>query len=212
MRYEAPGFKKEAFTCPHCGVYANIQWTASLQARRGSTFTNGLHCAACVHCSNRTVWLEAQDESGTMLWPFGVSNAQLPHDSMPSDVKRDYLEARDIVGLSPRGAAALLRLAIQKLCVHLGESGENINADIAAMVKKGLPVQIQQALDVVRVTGNNAVHPGELIINEKPEIAAALFGLINLIVDNRIAEPQRIQAFYDSLPTGARAAIEKRDS
>lgn len=216
MKYESPGFKKKAFTCPHCGVYANVQWEASSELRWTSNgrhhLANGLYCATCAHCGNRTVWLEGKGEHGTMLWPFGVSNAPLPHDHMPEDVKRDYLEARDIVGLSPRGAAALLRLAIQKLCVHLGEPGKNINTDIAAMVKKGLPMQIQQALDVVRVTGNNAVHPGELKVDDNPETAAALFDLINLIVDNRIAEPERIQALYDSLPAGARAAIEKRDS
>lgn len=146
-----------------------------------------------------------------MVWPVGMANAPLPHPDMPADLKSDYLEARNIVGSSPRGAAALLRLTIQKLCEHLGEAGANINADIGALVKKGLPVQIQQALDVVRVTGNNAVHPGELRLEDQPEIAAALFGLVNLIVDNRIAEPRRIQTLYDALPEGARKGIALRD-
>lgn len=146
-----------------------------------------------------------------MLWPFGIANAPLPHSEMPEDVKADYIEARSISALSPRGASALLRLGIQKLCKHLGGTGENINQDIGALVKKGLPVQIQQALDVVRVTGNNAVHPGELRLEDKPEIAQALFGLLNLIVENRIAEPKRVEALYASLPEGARKAVEKRD-
>jgi len=215
VKYEPPEFQKEAFTCPHCDVYANFYWKegkeeAWLKGGGRAYVDNDLHIGTCTHCQGRIVWFVDQ-HNAYMLWPFGVANAPLPHDEMPEDVKSDYVEARSICGLSPRGAAALLRLAIQKLCKHLGESGENINADIGALVQKGLPVQIQQALDVVRVTGNNAVHPGELRLEDNPEIVSALFGLINLIVDNRIAEPKRIQELYGALPEGALQGIEKRD-
>jgi hypothetical protein len=35
--------------------------------------------------------------------------------------------------------------------MHLGGSGQNINDDIAFLVRKGLPDLVQQSLDVVRV-------------------------------------------------------------
>ncbi len=129
---------------------------------------------------------------------------------MPEEAQADYQEAASIYAHSPRGAAALLRLAVQKLMVHLGQPGKNINDDIAALVASGLPVQIQQALDVVRVTGNNAVHPGKLDANDS-RIAEQLFPLINLIVEYRISLPARIQEMYDALPAGAKHAIQKRD-
>ena len=131
---------------------------------------------------------------------------------MPEEIKVDNIEARNICNLSPREAGALLRLAIQKLCKHLGESGENINTDIGSLVVKGLLIKIQQALDVVWVTGNNCVHPGELAVEDNTEIVSSLFGLINLIIDNRIAEPNRISAMYSGLPENALRGIEKRDS
>ena len=129
---------------------------------------------------------------------------------MPQDVQSDYEEAARIYTKSPRGAAALLRLAIQKLMVHLGLPGKNINEDIAALVAAGLPSQIQQALDVVRVTGNNAVHPGQLDASDL-QVAEQLFPLVNVIVEYRISLPARIQEMYDALPSGAKDAIEKRD-
>lgn len=172
---------------------------------------NGLHQAYCTHCGDKSIWKSKDGDSGEMLWPLGIANAPLPHDAMPDDVKSDYIEAREICGRSPRGAAALLRLAIQKLVIHLGRPGKNLNGDISELVKAGLPVQIQQSLDIVRVTGNNAVHPGELRVEDDPEITNALFGLINLIVDNRIAEPERIRMLYEKLPAGAKDGIQKRD-
>ena len=93
----------------------------------------------------------------------------------------------------------------------LGERGKNINDDIGSLVAKGLPIQVQQALDFCRVVGNNAVHPGEIEINDTPEIAHNLFAMINFIVEDRIARPKHIQSLYDKLPSGAKTAIEKRD-
>ncbi len=124
---------------------------------------------------------------------------------------KGYLEARSIIEVSPRGAAALLRLCVQKLAVHLGGSGKNINEDIALLVKNGLPARVQQALDVVRVVGNNAVHPGEMNIEDQPQTAQALFGLVNLIVDNQISQPRHVSSLFDSLPDGAKSAVEKSD-
>jgi hypothetical protein len=117
-----------------------------------------------------------------------------------------------IVHRSPRGAAALLRLAIQKLMPHLGEDGGNLNGSIANLAKKGLDRRVQQALDVVRVTGNNAVHPGELDLRDDAATATQLFALVNIIVQSTISAKAQIEVMYATLPEGALKAIEKRDS
>jgi hypothetical protein len=113
---------------------------------------------------------------------------------------------------SPRGAAALLRVAIQKLCKELGETGENTNADIAALVRKGLDPRIQKALDVLRVVGNNSVHPGQIDMRDDRSTAEALFGLVNLIVEKMITEPKHVDELYQMLPEDARQQIERRDT
>lgn len=147
-----------------------------------------------------------------MVYPL-TGNVEMANLDLPEDIKNDYNEAKDIVNISPRGAAALLRLAVQKLCIHLGEKGKNINDDIESLVKKGLPKTMQQALDSVRVVGNNAVHPGTIDLNDKIEIAYALFGFVNVICEVLISQPKKIQEFYEkNVPEGIRNGIEKKDS
>jgi hypothetical protein len=130
---------------------------------------------------------------------------------LPEEIRADYDEARRIIDRSPRGAAALLRLCVQKLCHHLGESGQNVNSDIASLVKKGLNPKIQKSLDIVRVIGNEAVHPGTMDLRDSPETAATLCGLINVIAETMISQPKTIDQLYDQLPPEKREHIEKRD-
>ena len=79
-------------------------------------------------------------------------------------------------------------------------------------MKRGLDARIQKALDVVRVIGNNAVHPGQVDLRDDKVTATELFKLVNLIVEAMIATPKHIEAMYGALPEGALKAIEKRDA
>lgn len=209
-KYIAISFKSTAFHCPNCGVLSRQHWKNFYAAESGtssfSQFFRRLDSSWCEHCEECTLWIDQR-----MLFPSS-GNAPLPHPDMPADIAADFQEARNVVASSPRSAAALLRLAIQKLCIHLGEPGININADIASLVAKGLPVMIQQALDIVRVVGNEQVHPGELDVRDNPEIALHLFDLVNHIVEERISRPAQIEALYLKLPQSKRDAIDKRDA
>ena len=75
---------------------------------------------------------------------------------------------------------------------------------------KGLNPQIQQALDIVRVTGNHAVHPGEIDFNDTTDVQT-LFELINAIADTLITQPKRIKAMFNRLPQKDKESIKKRD-
>ena len=107
-----------------------------------------------------------------LIWPRTMT-APIAHPDLPDDLRSDYDEARSIVDLSPRGAAALLRLTIEQLCTGL--AGEKkLDKAIGALFHRGLLVQVQQALDVLRVVGNNAVHPLELDLRDDRPTARAI--------------------------------------
>lgn len=205
-QYFPPVYEGKSFSCVHCGVLAVQSWTTLYISTSHANIGTDFKRCTCTHCRDDSFWYQRR-----LIIPSAASVAP-PHPDLPEDCKADYDEARDVAGRSPKAAAALVRLVLQKLMVDLGEKGDNINADIKSLVGKGLPVMVQQALDYCRVVGNNAVHPGEINLNDTPEIAHSLFEMVNFIVEDRIARPKQIQTLYDQLPQGARDAIEKRDS
>lgn len=212
MGYKPPVYRSSSFSCPHCGALAHQNWsTAYLLPENADDFVEAKHysMAECFSCENYSLWYGQK-----LVYPLtnSATLAPLPNPDLPDEVKVDYEEARTIASLSPRGAAALLRLAIQRLCRHLGERGKNLNDDIAALVQKGLDVRVQQALDVVRVIGNDAVHPGHMNLNDDPERAHVLFFLVNEIANEMISKPKRLQELYDQLPERDRQNIAKRDA
>lgn len=146
-----------------------------------------------------------------MIYP-DISLAPPPNSDMPDDVKVDYQEAASVFSRSPRAAAALLRLALQKLCKHLGEKGENINQDIRQLAEKNvLSPQVIKVADTVRITGNNAVHPGEMNEEDFDEVASKMFDLLNFIVRRGISEPKEIKELYERVPEGPRKQAEEKD-
>ena len=219
QKYIPPGYKKTAFHCPHCEVFANQNWytvckynfdffrveirdylkRTDFRADWLLSFLEDLYInlairnnnvSLCVHCKNYSIWV-----NGQMVYP-NMPTAPLPIEEMPETVKKLYNEAREIAGKSPRGACALLRLAVQQLVKELGEDEKNLNKAIGNLVKKGLPEKIKKALDSVRVIGNNVVHPGKINIEDKPEITNTLFMLINFISEKMFRDDQTVEKIF----------------
>ncbi|WDE01479.1 DUF4145 domain-containing protein [Thalassomonas actiniarum] len=203
-KYYPPKFNSKNFHCVHCNVYSAQEW--SYLEYKGTTTHSGFDLCTCKHCGKESFWYGER-----MLIPTEAPVSP-HHVDLPDSCIDDYNEARDVLARSPKAAAALMRLCIQKLVAELGEKGKNINDDIGALVNKGLPVEVQQALDYCRVIGNNAVHPGELNLDDDPNIAHSMFEMVNFIVEDRITKPKKIAELYKILPEGALKAVERRDS
>jgi hypothetical protein len=230
MAHAPPSVKESAFSCPYCLAFAHQHWTPVFAQRNNnstqvaaersvppelvqlssaintSVIIRNTFVSRCANCQKAAIWV-----GSTIVFPRQYDALPANPDMSP-DVRRDYDEASAILEVSPRGAAALLRLGIQKLCKELGQPGKNINDDIGALVRAGLDVRIQQALDVVRVIGNSAVHPGQIDLRDDRGTAESLFRLLNLIVDKTISEPKHVKDMFDALPESQRKAIEKRDA
>ncbi|MGE7236619.1 DUF4145 domain-containing protein [Bacillus paranthracis] len=150
----------------------------------------------CTICSEHLIWKDSKVD-----YP-NCHTIEDPYEDMPEEVKKLYNEARGIVNLSPRSACALLRLAVEKLLVEglKCPSKNSINDNIKLLQKEGkLSEPINKALNAVRLVGNAAVHAGKINLDDKPEYAYTLFGLINYIVDDLISRPARAEAFLKTI-------------
>jgi len=218
-KYFPPEYGKSEFHCIHCNVFARQLW-AHLQTLPSFTWTSVVDrlpkfneqlssdwvVSKCTHCGDHIVW-----HNQLIVYPKSII-VQPPNSDLGEEIINDYMEAARVFSDSPRASAALLRLALQKLCKKLGEKGENINEDIKQLVKKGLNPLVQKSLDSLRITGNNAVHPGAINLSEEPERVLKLFELLNFIAMKLITEPKEIESFYDDLPESSKSSIERRDN
>ena len=235
--YVAPDLGRDAFNCPYCNAFAHQSWWSPYVVANSflqqyyedggfepfdsdrqmyiisgpknspgvSLSVENMFISSCSRCQNTAIWF-----CHKMVYPIS-SPIPLPHHDLPDHIKKHYNEARDIFDLSVRGAMALLRLCLQELCKHLKLSGD-INKAIEELVKNNrIPVEVKQSLDIIRVTGNHAVHPGLIDFNDNKEAASALFDLINEITDSIISKPQKIDDIYKKLPKEDLKGIEKRD-
>jgi hypothetical protein len=205
--YKAPEYRTTAFNCPHCHAFSNMSWGdgRALINGVGTIAVRPVEFSRCSHCQMWSIWYEE-----AMIFPKEIS-VDDPSADLPEAVKHDYLEAAAILQDSPRGAGALLRLAIQKLVDSLVEGDDDLNKKIGTLVSQGLDQKLQQALDIVRVIGNEAVHPGQIDLNDSPHIVQQLFKMVNLIAQKMITEPREVEEMYSLLPDNKKEGIEARD-
>lgn len=210
--YVKPEKAQNKYTCPHCNTLSQMQCdkhhfdSDKYRTRMNELLiSNMLTIHKCQCCGKKILWID-----DTYIYPDIVSEEANP--DMPNSVKQLYNEAALISNKSPRAACALLRLAVDKLCLELGETDRDINKNIGALVKRGLSQDVQQALDIVRVVGNKAVHPGQIAFDvDDYATATVLMHLLNMIVTRMISEPNEINCLYQGLPESVKKSIENRD-
>jgi hypothetical protein len=208
-----------AFRCAHlnCAAFSAHVWFKLRDGARkprthggiaiGKSTNSEVIGAKCAACSQEIFFVD-----GKLVHPKS-SLVEPPHPDMPDEIKAEYKEAASIVIDSPRGAAALLRLALQKLLPMIGATETDINKQIGELVRGGIiPTKVQQALDSVRIIGNEAVHPGALDLRDDVKIAGSIFQLLNFVVEKAISEPKKIDEIYSALPEAKLRGVENRDS
>lgn len=236
--YKPPEFKSAAFQCPHCNTHSQQRWhnlyrhtekfeegdeRLLIEIHRtipapcaAITLRDAYHIASiCQHCHGISIWqyYHGRNTNRRMIYPL-LPNAPLPNNDMPEEVKTIYNEARSISHLSPRAAAALLRVTLEKLTDHLGEKEGNLNTRIKKLKERGLPEKVIKSLDIVRIFGNESSHAGQIDLGneDNADIVNRLFKLVNFVVEKMISDEMEIDALSAKLPDNKKQGVKNKDS
>jgi hypothetical protein len=94
------------------------------------------------------------------------------------EASEDFEEAAAILNKFPRGAAALTRVCIQNMMPLLEQTGRNLDENISSLVRKGLEVEIQQAMDVLQVVRKSPLQTTDFDLKEENETVKKFFNSI----------------------------------
>ncbi|MEZ6186143.1 MAG: DUF4145 domain-containing protein [Planctomycetota bacterium] len=180
------------------------------------------------HCSKTATWLdqfrgivqdddlvEVESRFGELLWPLKL-DAPEPHEDLKGAALEIFEEARRVLPHSTRATAALLRLALDhflhdQLDCKPNSPTSTIDQKIAELKVKGVHEDVIRTADLIRLYGNDAVHPSEIKFDEDPSIADELFSAINLFVDETVGRQKRLERHRALIPEDKRKVAEERD-
>jgi hypothetical protein len=153
-----------------------------------------LHVSRCYNCKGFTVWVRDRlvfpvrgDEPPDVVEvDFEEVAEDVQETAEDEEVSEDFEEAAAILNKFPRGAAALTRVCIQNMMPLLKENAKNLDENISSLVRKGLEVEIQQAMDVLQVVRKNPSQTTEVDLKEENEAAKIFLTSLKQILKRRM--------------------------
>lgn len=240
----SPEFGKPAFDCPNCGAFAHQEWASlgrEIADPEGDYFLllatghplfrqvpAGLdeamehlawlqrsrwNASRCASCNEWSIWM------GPKLVHPRLRVGGTPHPEMPREVRELFEEAAAVAAVSPRAGAAFARVTVERLLKTLfPETTPRLELLIAEAKQRGVSAAVGKMLDVVRVTGNDAVHvdeqPGDLVVLvldevQGPGLVGKLLQAVNDLVEQLITLPREAEELNRLIPESIRARIDK---
>jgi hypothetical protein len=102
------------------------------------------------------------------------------------EASEDFEEAAAVLNKSPRAVTALIRICIQNMMPLLKETGKSLDENISSLVRKGLEVEIQQAMDVLQVFRRNPGQESDVDLRDETAIATRMLESLKEILERRM--------------------------
>jgi hypothetical protein len=153
--------------CRHSLVDFHAEWTQKAIAddKDGGLGIKHAKCPACARLNVALIRGLIQgshvfESSVVFVHPRSVSREPVD-PSVPADFSADYIEACNVLDISPKASAALSRRCLQHILHECGKVKERtLDQEIQKALDGNLfPSHIAESLDAIRTLGNFAAHP-----------------------------------------------------
>jgi hypothetical protein len=200
--------------CPHCLIAFHDNWREDYIKRLGSVLeapSGGVwkyQTAHCPKCDELIIEIGNTDEQGwRTVYPIGAARGPVPKE-VPPDLAQDYVEACNVLSISPKASAALSRRCLQNILHSRGYRDRDLAREIDLLLnetdpKKALPHKLRETVDAIRNFGNFSAHP----IDDKTTLQV-------IEVEDHEAEwcLEMIEELFDHFYVGPAAAKAKKDA
>jgi hypothetical protein len=146
-----------------------------------------------------------QEKTRTIVLPRSASREPLD-SAVPVEFSKDYIEACDVLDVSPKASAALSRRCLQHIlreCAKVKKA--NLDNEIQQVLdSRAVPSHIADSLDAIRTVGNFAAHPikstssGE-VVDVEPGEAEWNLDTVEALFDFYFTQPAKTAARRDAL-------------
>lgn len=189
--------------CRHCLVEFHDTWQNFPPVNDADGWFTVLHttCAACKRLQvayTRAQPVAIYSGSRVFLYPRAVSREPLD-PAVPPKFAADYVEACNVLDISPKASAALSRRILQHVLRECAKvTAPNLDREIQQVLSV-VPSHIADSLDAVRTVGNFAAHPikstssGE-IVDVEPGEAEWNLDTVEALFDFYFVQPEKIKA------------------
>ena len=111
----------------------------------------------------------------------------------------------------------MMRSVLERLCIQIGgDANKSLAENIKSLIKEHkIHPSMEPMMDTVRLAGNNAIHKDRIATlddADDSEIASALFGMVNSIVESAITQPRELDKLHASVASPGKGSEKEEVS
>ncbi|RVJ68181.1 DUF4145 domain-containing protein [Sinorhizobium medicae] len=199
--------------CPHCSVEAHFSWQETYIDGLKEEDARRVRLAYCPSTDcNRVVAVYDHGTIGIPQYKWSATHLiepqgavrKPPPQEVPSIIAEDYIEACNVLSISPKASAALSRRCLQAVLRAHGYKAKDLAKEIDLLLNetdatKAIPQSLRTVVDAVRNFGNFSAHPiTDLttlqIIDVQPEEAEWCLEVLDECFEHFYVRPARAAA------------------